>query len=234
MSGHDESVKEAHEQAKGGSWRDEDLNLLEGWSGERGSSKKKEKSPVSHIPLTRSQEDSEILSRLNIKDEEMNALTRQIERRMLKNAGRNSTSVLASIIDENRDKEEKLKAWVAETSSHESTRHGNAIESLEREVTGLRDQIMTLQKQVDEMLTAQVERTDAETQMIQEAYSIIVSNLRAEADTAQTPSEVNRMEEHVETLKLRSQRLSSMVQSSPAIARQAQQSSKRKTKFGKL
>jgi hypothetical protein len=228
-----EYIKEAHDANKGGAWKDEELEEVLGWKGEMAGGKSKGNTTKTHRLKTQGQEDRELLQTIGVGDPELTAFTRQVEHKMLRNSGRNATSLLAAMSEEVREKDEKIKSWIAESTTGNLSKTSSSVEKLEKELMGFSDRLSTLEKKIDEILATQIERTEAESLMINEAHAIIVSQRRADAQTDQTPSIVGKLAERADVLDSRLQHLNTLVDS-PSSPTQAGQHEKRKKKFGTL
>jgi len=229
----DDPVAEAHDAFKGGAWKDEELEAVLGWQGESAGGKSKKHTTRTHKPKTQGQEDKEILGNIGVGDTELTAFARQIEHRMLKNSGRNATSLLAAMSEEVREKDDKIKSWIAESTTNKVATASSGLDKLAKEVNGFSDRLRTLERRIDEILATQIERTEAESMMINEAHAIIVSQRRADAATDQTPSIVGKLADRAEVLDSRIDHLTSLV-AEPVSPSSQTVNTKRKKKFGNL
>jgi len=232
----DNTLEEIRSLEHGGVWNTDKLIPDDSWTGEVSTLEaSKDQNTKVLTPKTPAQEDKETLSSLIGNPTVISALTREIERCMLRVSGRSvHTSVVQQMTDERELMEKRIRDWIITQRQTESVKLSDESKSLASRMNAIDEKLATLENRLTELMTTNATHLEAERELIQDAANIVRSRREEEIGSNQTPSEVSRMERRAEQLNEEIMKL----RSSPevTIARVGFKSTvaTNKSKFGKL
>jgi DNA repair exonuclease SbcCD ATPase subunit len=229
----DETLNQVARIQEGGVWDDQNILGDDTWSGEVATKSEPLTTPLRQFtPKTPSQEDKEIINRV-VKDPNfIAAITREIERKMLRDSGRSvGVSILQQVTNEREESIKRIRDWITTAQQTNAVAESNQSKEAASRISSLEEKIVSLELKLGELMSTAVSHKSQEKEMIEQAYKILQENRREENGSQQTPSEITRMEERTNELDSQINRFQQQLNQKPVSAPPAQ---KNRRKFGTL
>lgn len=215
---------------EGGLWNDENLEQSLEWQGDKGATRDPDEKQQT-TRQTKKAERTEILKESGLNVEAIRALSETVEERILHGSGFSSKTFKGAVATMLSDHDKRLKEWLLSTQTEQQTTIDTNQASA---IAGLSERISVLERKLDEILVATVNRDGTELDIVRQASQIVIDKHREDAATGETPSEVHRMEFRTEELEARMHRLQQLAHTAHAPSSPIQTASDKRKKLKKL
>lgn len=234
----DSVLEEIRQVSAGGVWDNKPLIPDESWQGESATKPEADTKTAGDkqtIPRTPAQEDKDVLNKVIGNSEVVAALAREVERKLLRNAGRSPhTSIIQQMTSERDGEIRALRDWIISQKETEPAAGKIDTSAQEARMAKLEERIISIEGKIIEIVASSAPDRTKELEMINEAHRIITMQRQEEIGSDQTPSELSRLERRAGELEDEIGKLRSIAKPTSPLPPPPKVTSKNLRKFGKL